>query len=280
MESSTSSLPQRDEQLLDIGKQCHHPSCLLVDFLPFKCQYCSEAFCQDHYLARDHACPKYDESKHNRIAPSCPLCNTPVAVKIGQDPNVRMEEHFARECSVMTGKEAKKFAPTCESAKCGKVLYAPIRCDKCRKQFCPRHRFAADHHCTKTSLPSNRTAGVGFTNVSAKASTMAASASAAATHLKNDVLGSKKISAFKSGNKPVAKAAQPSVPTSSPSKKPSIPAVFSTTERRARSERESRRRALQERAKKGLLSEQEKLILAAEEAEAASKKQGEDCVVM
>ncbi|GLB38343.1 putative AN1-like Zinc finger [Lyophyllum shimeji] len=91
-------------QLLDIGKQCSQPSCLLVDFLPFKCQHCQESFCQEHFKAAAHNCSKYDESKYNRVAPDCPLCSTPVAVRPGQDPNDRMEEHFAKECSVMTGK--------------------------------------------------------------------------------------------------------------------------------------------------------------------------------
>lgn len=52
--------------------------------------------------------------------------------------------------------------------------------------------------------------------------------------------------------------------------------------RRARAERESRRKAMMERAKKGLLTEQEKLILAAEEAERARGVHSSDkeCVVM
>jgi len=37
---------------------------------------------------------------------------------------------------------------------------------------------------------------------------------------------------------------------------------------------------MQERARKGLLSEEEKLILATEEAERAAKKDGEQCAVM
>lgn len=60
---------------------------------------------------------------------SGPLCNEPVAVRPGQDPNDRMEDHFAKECSVMTGHVAKKSTPTCAHRKCGKVLFAPIRCD-------------------------------------------------------------------------------------------------------------------------------------------------------
>ncbi|KAL0579135.1 hypothetical protein V5O48_002867 [Marasmius crinis-equi] len=149
--------PERDQQLLSIGKQCTHASCNLVDFLPFKCQHCKQSFCQEHFKVEDHSCPSYDASKHDRIAPSCPLCNTPVAIPPGQDPNVRMEQHFVKECSVMLGKEVKKSKPVCARAKCGKVLHAPIRCDKCRKQFCPSHRFPGDHTCTPTSTSASST---------------------------------------------------------------------------------------------------------------------------
>ena len=58
-----------------------------------------------------------------------PLCNTPVAIPPGQDPNVRMERHINTDCSVTTGKTAKSSAPHCAKAKCGKVLFSPIRCD-------------------------------------------------------------------------------------------------------------------------------------------------------
>lgn len=58
--------------------------------------------------------------------------------------------------------------------------------------------------------------------------------------------------------------------------------------RRAREERESRRKAMQERAKKGLLSEEEKVLLAELEAEraglgrgAARKEEGDkECLLM
>lgn len=55
-----------------------------------------------------------------------------------------------------------------------------------------------------------------------------------------------------------------------------IPVFIS--DRRAKAERESRRKAMQARAKKGLLTEDEKLILATEEASRAEDKN--DCVVM
>lgn len=130
MSASGSITPERDQQLLEIGKQCSAPSCLVVDFLPFKCQHCAHAFCRDHFLPADHQCDKFDAAKLDRVAPSCPLCNTPVAIPPGQDPNVRMEQHITTQCTVMTGKSAKaKSAPTCARPKCGKVLFSPIRCD-------------------------------------------------------------------------------------------------------------------------------------------------------
>ncbi|TFY68730.1 hypothetical protein EVJ58_g822 [Rhodofomes roseus] len=126
---SGTSTPERETGLLGIGQQCSAPSCMLVDFLPYKCQHCSHPFCGEHFHPEAHKCDKFDASKHNRVAPPCPFCNTPVAIPLGQDPNIRMEAHINSECSVMTGKTRKSSHPTCARAKCGKVLYAPIRCD-------------------------------------------------------------------------------------------------------------------------------------------------------
>ncbi|KDQ62328.1 hypothetical protein JAAARDRAFT_30226 [Jaapia argillacea MUCL 33604] len=150
-----SNTSERDTTLLSIGTRCSDSRCGLVDFLPFKCQHCSQSYCQEHYLPDKHSCEKYDEAKVNRVAPSCPLCNTPVAIPPGQDPNIRMEKHINTECSVMTGKSGKtKSSPTCDRARCGKILFAPIRCDKCAHQFCPSHRFPKDHNCSSLSTPS------------------------------------------------------------------------------------------------------------------------------
>lgn len=143
---SSSATPERDAHLLEVGKQCSASGCLLVDFLPFKCQHCTQPYCGEHFLPTAHACAKYDAAKLDRVAPSCkcvlavnlattlttmvgPLCNTPVAIPPGQDPNIRMERHINSECSVMTGRRAKPGAPTCARPKCGKVLFSPIRCE-------------------------------------------------------------------------------------------------------------------------------------------------------
>ncbi|KAG6377165.1 hypothetical protein JVT61DRAFT_1217 [Boletus reticuloceps] len=129
MASNTTA--ERDTQLLSIGQQCSESSCLLVDFLPFKCQHCSKSFCGEHFLVAAHHCPQYDESKHNRVAPSCPLCNTPVAIPPGEDPNIRMEASYQYRVQRHDGK---------------------IRQDQaCKKQYCPQHRFPKDHNCSSTT---------------------------------------------------------------------------------------------------------------------------------
>lgn len=154
--TSTPSNQERDAQLLSIGQQCSEDHCHLVDFLPFKCEHCKQAFCGEHFHPQAHKCDKYDESQHNRIAPPCeypvflfndcfpgsntlnnvgPFCSTPIAVPPGEDPNIRMERHFNNDCSVLSemsgqsGSGKKSSAPHCARAKCNKVLWAPIRCD-------------------------------------------------------------------------------------------------------------------------------------------------------
>ncbi|KAJ7095827.1 hypothetical protein B0H15DRAFT_827259 [Mycena belliarum] len=268
------ALPQPEAQLLSIGAQCSHQSCLLVDFLPFKCQHCGSSFCQEHFMVSAHKCSKYDETKYNRVAPNCPLCNAVVSVRPGQDANVAMEAHFSRDCSAMTGKIKTKKTPVCAQARCGKTLFAPIRCTKCNEQFCPSHRFPADHSCSAAATtPQTRTTGP---TAASRLLDLNAKASAA---------GIATMDAFKG----MATAAQASSSRAAPPKAsksgtqtPSMPNLFSKTDRRAKAERESRRKAMQDRAKKGLLSEEEKLALATEEAQRT--QHGEDgkkeCLIM
>jgi len=247
---------ERDEQLLSIGQQCADPHCLLVDFLPFKCQHCVQSFCGEHFKVEAHNCSKYDESKHNRVAPSCPLCNQPVAIPLNQDPNIRMEHHINTECSVMTGRRQTKSAPVCARGKCGKVLFAPISCKNCNRQFCPQHRFPGDHNCGSTaSISTSKPASQQIADFSSKASA-ASSATLEAVRRK------------------WAATPIPSTSLANPSS--------TKIDRRAKAERDSRRRAMEARAKKGLLTETEKQMLAAEVAEAAQRTERKDgdCVLM
>ncbi|KAG6909125.1 hypothetical protein DXG01_001877 [Tephrocybe rancida] len=188
-----------------------------------------------------------------------------------------MEEHFAKECSVMTGKSGKvKTMPVCARGNCKKVLFQPIRCDKCRSEFCVSHRFPADHNCTPAPAPSTSRPAMPnpFNNVNAKNLNVKATAAGAATmDAVKKVATSAKVAS--QNFKPVT--ASTPVETK-PKAASSLSNPFSKTDRRARAEKESRMKAMEARAKKGLLSEEEKAILAAEQTAAEKKK--DDCIVM
>ncbi|KDQ11429.1 hypothetical protein BOTBODRAFT_35315 [Botryobasidium botryosum FD-172 SS1] len=150
--------------MLPIGTKCASAHCDLNDFLPFKCQHCSESFCSDHYKPTAHRCEKFDPLKHDRVAPPCPFCKTPIAIPQGGDPNLAMEKHFDTACVVLGNSDKKKGAPHCANAKCRKALYVDIKCSDCKRQFCPSHRYPADHTCVSTtakpsSAPSSRPTG-------------------------------------------------------------------------------------------------------------------------
>ena len=66
----------------------------------------------------------------------------------------------------MTGRAKAKTSRVCAKGNCKKVLFSPIKCtvrlsttclflemsdhklQRCQEQFCPSHRFPADHNCT------------------------------------------------------------------------------------------------------------------------------------
>ncbi|KAH8825370.1 hypothetical protein DL96DRAFT_1712366 [Flagelloscypha sp. PMI_526] len=314
---SSSNIQERDDRLLAIGAQCSHDTCHLVDFLPFTCAHCKNKFCQDHFKTEDHSCPDYDEAKHNRVAPNCPLCNTPVAIPPGQNPNIRMEAHLRNDCSVLTGKVAKKSGPVCASGKCGKVLIQPITCTTCRKQYCPTHRFPSDHTCVAPPPTVADNAKKTAANIKSSANMLSGKAAAAKNALDTKV--QKGISAAQTAasstttksltsginiKAPPGFSKTDSVPLSAPLDSSSPPGMnltvtptttckpnhqtlrtsFAPPPVRARAERESRKKALKERAAKGILTTKEKAALAQLDAEdeAAGGASGEDknCLIM
>ncbi|KAI9458820.1 hypothetical protein F5148DRAFT_1219879 [Russula earlei] len=236
MSSSSPSAPtsKRDQQILAVGRQCSHPSCHLVDFLPFKCQHCANSFCADHFKPASHSCAKYDEAKFNRVAPDCPLCNDPVPIPPGEDPNIRMERHLTMDCSVMTGRSQKaNTTPKCARPKCGKLLFAQIQCDKCHQKFCPEHRFPSSHNCASISS----TPGPPSANIATKPSSHSPAISASGIAALKRAAASVKSSASpptipSKAPPPTKEAAPPSGVVASSSKtNPSLPKPFSKTER-------------------------------------------------
>ena len=76
-------------ELPDLGRHCANPVCKQLDYLPFKCQYCKQEYCDEHSNPKDHNCPNAPSDDGERV-PVCPVCNVPVPVSRGEDPNIRV----------------------------------------------------------------------------------------------------------------------------------------------------------------------------------------------
>ncbi|KAF9517289.1 hypothetical protein BS47DRAFT_1340049 [Hydnum rufescens UP504] len=271
--------------LLSAGTKCAAAQCGLHDYLPFKCQFCKESFCSSHFRPATHHCEK--EVNQDRVAPPCPLCSTPVTIPIGEDPNIAMERHFDNACEVMGRK--RNAAPRCARHKCKNVLITPIRCESCKELFCPTHRHPSTHRCTPTISP-----GKSDTRDNSKVEPQT-------SRSRSNAGASSSTSKFSGASLLGRQAPRPATTAQQTPKGPSKPAFttpaagvsggtpsstihnpFSKVDRRAKAEMESKRKAMTERARKGLLSEKEKEIFAREEAllAQAQGQNSKDCVVM
>lgn len=146
------------EELMFLGKECHHPSCHLHDFLPFsvslsssaqhnltdcsplQCPACKLSFCQPHFLPSHHSCTSpLPKSMQDRIAPQCPLCNQVVTSTPNGDPNTAVERHLnTGTCTGLEGGEARRKAvlkqkkdkgEVCWRKGCAKTIIVQIKCD-------------------------------------------------------------------------------------------------------------------------------------------------------
>ncbi|KAG0047414.1 zinc finger, AN1-type domain [Gryganskiella cystojenkinii] len=151
-------------ELPSIGQHCSNSSCSQLDFLPFTCQYCKQTYCQDHWRLEGHSCPNgEDASLKDQRVPVCPLCNKPVPVKKGEDPNLRMEQHISAGCPEPATTISKPiYTNSCNVKGCKNRSAIPIVCQKCRLNYCLKHRLESDHACVprqQTPPAANRKTG-------------------------------------------------------------------------------------------------------------------------
>ncbi|XP_060554875.1 AN1-type zinc finger protein 2A-like isoform X2 [Ruditapes philippinarum] len=129
-----------------IGKHCFQKDCKQLDFLPMKCDACSEIFCNDHIHYNTHSCP--DSYKKDNQVPVCPLCNKPIPLKKGELPDTVVGRHIDSDCQSDPAKERRKvYTNKCSMKGCKVKELIPVKCDKCHKNYCLRHRFEDDHDC-------------------------------------------------------------------------------------------------------------------------------------
>lgn len=140
-------------ELPHIGQNCALKQCNQLDFLPVKCDACSNVFCIEHYQYERHNCDKAKDKDFQ--VPVCPLCMEPVMGKRGQLPDIFVSEHIDQFCkgneaiqARLAASKRKTNLQACSHKSCKQKDVIYLECSDCRAKFCIRHRHPTDHSCT------------------------------------------------------------------------------------------------------------------------------------
>lgn len=99
----------------ETGRQCCHPDCKQLDFLPVICGLCEEIFCKDHSMPINHNCSKIVDN-------------------------------------VITTKPVQIESLKCSEDGCKEHSAVEMTCGKCNKHFCLSHRHHSSCHENKDSV--------------------------------------------------------------------------------------------------------------------------------
>jgi len=129
-----------------LGSYCNEKSCHKLDFLPVKCDACSNVFCNEHFQYEKHSC--INAYPRDVQVPVCPLCNTPVPSKRGEQPDIAVSEHIDRDCQADPAIAKRKiYTNKCSVKGCKLKEVIRITCNVCQKSYCLKHRHPNDHKC-------------------------------------------------------------------------------------------------------------------------------------
>lgn len=144
-------------ELPHLGKNCFLRECNQLDFLPVKCDACSEIFCIRHYQYDNHNCEK--AKNRNVQVPVCPLCSEPVVSTRNELPDIAVSQHIDQFCKfndkLKNHSKPKSNLQSCSFKSCKQKDLIYLECKDCRSKFCIKHRHPSDHSCVGPSMASN-----------------------------------------------------------------------------------------------------------------------------
>uniref|UniRef100_A0AAZ3RJ08 AN1-type domain-containing protein n=1 Tax=Oncorhynchus tshawytscha TaxID=74940 RepID=A0AAZ3RJ08_ONCTS len=127
----------------DLGEHCSENSCKHLDFLPLRCDACEEIF--------------------DIQVPVCPLCNTPIPIKRGEMPDIKVGEHIDRDCQSDPAQNKRKiFTNKCSKGGCKQKEMIRVTCDQCHINYCLKHRHPLDHDCKPEDKPVSKSGFAAF----------------------------------------------------------------------------------------------------------------------
>nr|XP_046162003.1 AN1-type zinc finger protein 2A-like isoform X2 [Oncorhynchus gorbuscha] len=145
----------------DLGEHCSENSCKHLDFLPLRCDACEEIFCKDHITYANHKC--MSSYKKDIQVPVCPLCNTPIPIKRGEMPDIKVGEHIDRDCQSDPAQNKRKiFTNKCSKGGCKQKEMIRVTCDQCHINYCLKHRHPLDHDCKPEDKPVSKSGFAAF----------------------------------------------------------------------------------------------------------------------
>jgi len=142
---------QNDIHIED-GSKCQHPHCYTYDFLPFNCQRCHSTYCIEHANPTDHQCT--GPTRPDKKVIGCNKCGKSIQFYVTGENEERMEceraltVHQLNECK---GKFVGNKTRICPADGCREILGPSnrVKCSKCDKEYCLRHRYTTTHDCVK-----------------------------------------------------------------------------------------------------------------------------------
>ncbi|XP_038838789.1 AN1-type zinc finger protein 2A-like isoform X3 [Salvelinus namaycush] len=144
-----------------LGEHCSENSCKQLDFLPLRCDACEEIFCKDHITYANHKC--MSSYKKDIQVPVCPLCNTPIPIKRGEMPDIKVGEHIDRDCQSDPAQNKRKiFTNKCSKGGCKQKEMIRVTCDQCHMNYCLKHRHPLDHDCKPEDKPVSKSGFAAF----------------------------------------------------------------------------------------------------------------------
>ncbi len=102
---------------------------------------------KDHLKYDEHQCPS---PRKNIQIPVCPLCNKAVPSQQRDQPlDVIVSAHIDRDCKSDPAlkNRQKIYSNKCSFISCKQREAIQVKCDKCLRTFCLKHRFPDDHKC-------------------------------------------------------------------------------------------------------------------------------------
>ncbi|KAM8825492.1 AN1-type zinc finger protein 2A isoform 1-T1 [Synchiropus picturatus] len=162
----------------DLGEHCSEKTCKRLDFLPMRCDACQDIFCKDHITYAHHKCSS--SYKKDVQVPVCPLCNTPIPVKRGEMPDIKVGEHIDRDCKSDPAQRKRKiFTNKCSRSGCKQKEMMRVTCDQCHLNYCLKHRHPLDHECKTDGKPLSKSGHAAFMRSQGSSSSSSSSTTSA-----------------------------------------------------------------------------------------------------